>query len=275
MIYQSTKKTDREDAAKLAWVVRRLPESELPTVTIPTQKEQELRFLVSEQVMLTQSRTREVNRLHALFVQDGITTVTKSDLRRPQSRSLRMSELSAQLRSRANRYEKVIAVLEQNLEEVEASLRALVAEHELTPFLMSLPGVGPNLAAAFIGYIGDGQRFRQNTIASYAGLVPRVDCSGDSNRYGPITKRGCPILRRALVQGAWGLVRSTHGGVLQKKYLLLKETKGRNRATTALARKLLDTMWVLATRRAMYLDYDPVSYQKKLEKYEVTIDGAA
>jgi hypothetical protein len=78
-----------------------------------------------------------------------------------------------------------------------------------------------------------------------------------------------------LVQGAWGLVRSTHGGVLQKKYLLLKETKGKNRATTALARKLLDTMWVLATRRAMYLDYDPVSYQKKLKKYEVTIEGAA
>jgi len=275
MIYQSTKKTDREDAAKLAWVIQRLPESELPTVTIPTEKEQELRFLVSEQVTTTQSRTREINRLHALFVQDGITTVTKSDLRRAKSRSQVMDQLSAPFRPRALRYERLISALEANLEEVETSLRALVAEHELTPFLMSLPGVGPNLVAAFIGYVGDGQRFRQNTIASYAGLVPRVDCSGTTNRYGPITKRGCPILRRALVQGAWGLARSTHGGVLQKKYLRLRETKGKTKAMTALARKMLETMWILATRRAMYLDYDPVGYQKKLEKYEVLSVGAA
>jgi len=134
MIYQSTKKTDREDAAKLAWVVQRLPESELPTVTIPTEQEQELRFLVSEQVTTTQSRTREINRLHALFVQDGITTVTKSDLRRPKSRSPMLDQLSVALRPRAQRYEKLISALEVNLEEVEANLRALVAEHELTPY---------------------------------------------------------------------------------------------------------------------------------------------
>lgn len=131
MIYQSTKKTDREDAAKLAWVVQRLPEAELPTVTIPTEQEQELRFLVSEQVTTTQSRTREINRLHALFVQDGITTVTKRDLRHPKSRSLKLSELSQTVRPRAERYDKVIAVLEQNLETVEAELLSIVVDGKL------------------------------------------------------------------------------------------------------------------------------------------------
>jgi len=275
MIYRSTKKTDREDAAKLAWVIQRLPEPELPKVTVPTEQEQELRYLVAEQVGLTQSRTREINRLHALFVQDGITTVTKKDLRSADGRRTQYELLSPTFRDRAQRLDRVIASFEQNLEEVEAGLRALVAGHELTPFLMSIPGVGPNLAAAFLGFLGNGERFQRKTIASYAGLVPRVDCSGDQNHYGPITKRGNNLLRRALVQGAWGLARSTHGGVLQKKYLQWKDAKGKSKAIVALARKLIETMWVLATQKALYLDLDPVKYTRKLEFYGINQGGVA
>lgn len=275
MIYQSTKKTDREDAAKLAWVIQRLPEEELPKVAVPTEQEQELRYLVAEQVGLTQSRTREINRLHALFVQDGITTVTKKDLKLAAGRKTQYELLSSPFRGRAQRLERVIAAFEQNLEDAETQLKALVAGHELTPFLMSIPGVGPNLTAAFLGFLGNAERFQRKTVASYAGLVPRVDCSGDQNRYGPITKRGNNVLRRALVQGAWGLVRSTHGGVLQKKYLQWKDTKGKSKAIVALARKLIETMWVLATQKALYLDVDPVTYGRKLEFYGVNQGGVA
>ena len=279
MIYRSTKKTDREDAAKLAWVVHRLPESELPQVTVPSEQEQEqeqeLRYLVSEQVELTQSRTREINRLHALFVQAGITTVTKKDLRLDTARQAHDQQLVPGFLERARRLDRIIAALEQNLEEVETKLKALVAGHELTPFLMSIPGVGPNLAATFLGFLGNAERFQRKTIASYAGLVPRVDCSGDKNHYGPITKRGNNLFRRALVQGAWGLVRSSHGGVVQKKYLQWKDAKGKSKAIVALARKLVETMWVLATRKALYLDLDPVTYKRKLEFYGINQRGVA
>ena len=138
---------------------------------------------------------------------------------------------------------------------------------------MSLPGVGPNLVAAFIGYIGDGQRFKQKTITAYAGLVPRVDCSGDSNKYGPITKRGCTVLRRALVQAAWGLARSTNNGVLGIKYNQLLLTKGKSKAIVAIARKLLETMWILATRKEFYFDYDPVRYNRKMVRYNIQSIG--
>ena len=49
-------------------------------------------------------------------------------------------------------------------------------------------------------------------VAYYSGLVPRVDISGDCVRYGPITKRGAHLFRRPLIQAAWSLVRSPHGG---------------------------------------------------------------
>jgi len=242
LIYRSTKKTDREDAAKLAWVIQRLPENELPTVVVPSEAEQELRSLVAEQVTTVQSRTSEVNRLHALFASDGITTVTKKDLKQSSSRFDRYAELSARAKERALRFEKIIACLEENLKEVEARIAKLVSGHKLTPYLMSISGVGPNLVAAFIGYVGDGSRFRRDTITAYAGLVPRVDCSGDSNHYGPITKQGCTVLRRALVQAAWGLTRSKNGGVLGRKYEKWVEKKGKSKAVVALAMKMIETM---------------------------------
>ena len=275
LIYRSTKKTDREDAAKLAWVIQRLPEEELPTVTVPSESEQELRSLVVEQVALVQSKTREVNRLHALFVQDGITTIRKKDLRSIEARNHCYSELSSSTLIRAHRLERLISVYEENLEEVEGRIRTLVAGNKLTPYLMSIPGVGPNLVAAFIGYLGDGSRFSIDRIAAYAGLVPRIDCSGDKNRYGSITKTGCTVLRRALVQGAWGLTRSSYGGVLGRKYRSWVSTKGKGKAVVALARKLLQTMWVLATREVLYIDFDPDRYNQKLARYHVERNGVA
>ena len=273
MIYRSTKKTDREDAAKLAWAIQRLPECELPTVVVPSEEEQELRALVAEQVSLVQSRTSEVNRLHALFAQDGITTVTKKDLKVNTNRLQRYMELSPRAKVRALRYERLLAAYEDNLEDVEKRIGELVSMHELTPYLMSLPGVGPNLVAAFLGYVGDGTRFKQKTISAYAGLVPRVDCSGDTNHYGPITKQGCTVLRRALVQSAWGLARSKNGGVLGQKYNQWAATKGKSKAVTALARKMIETMWVLATRKALYFDYNPIKLKQKFDRYEVVFGG--
>nr|WP_229266423.1 IS110 family transposase [Leptospira sp. severe_002] len=38
-------------------------------------------------------------------------------------------------------------------------------------------------------------------------MVPRVDISGDTVRYGRIINRGCHSIRRVIVQAAWSLVR--------------------------------------------------------------------
>jgi transposase len=82
--------------------------------------------------------------------------------------------------------------------EWEEEMRTYVsAEQELTPYLMSVPGVGPNVVTAFLAYVGDGSRFATaGQVAAYAGLVPRVDCSGEAERYEWITKFGNPVLRR-------------------------------------------------------------------------------
>ena len=61
-------------------------------------------------------------------------------------------------------------------------------ESEPTPYIMSIPGVSPALAAA---YIGDGERFdTAGESANYAGLMPVLNYSGDEVRYGHIQWAG-------------------------------------------------------------------------------------
>ncbi|EMP09554.1 transposase, IS116/IS110/IS902 family [Leptospira interrogans serovar Pyrogenes str. 200701872] len=62
--------------------------------------------------------------------------------------------------------------------------------------------------------------------AYYAGLVPRVDISGDTVRYGRIINRGCHSIRRVIVQAAWSLVRCQHGGKVKEFYQRLYLKKG-------------------------------------------------
>jgi len=105
----------------------------------------------------------------------------------------------------------------------------------------------PSLVAAFIGYSGDDQRFKQNTITACAGLV----------------------------QTACGLARSANNSVPGIKYRQLLQTKGKSKAVVAIARKLLETMGVLATRKEFYFDYDPVRYKRKMVRYNIHSAGDA
>ena len=60
VIYMSTRKTHKEDALKLAKLLKNHDEDELPIVTPPTDEEWERRKLLSEYKSLKGARTREV-----------------------------------------------------------------------------------------------------------------------------------------------------------------------------------------------------------------------
>jgi len=52
---------------------------------------------------------------------------------------------------------------------------------------MPVPGSGPGIGCVVLSYFGNGERFSgAAAVANYAGLTPRIDCSGDMNHYGHI-----------------------------------------------------------------------------------------
>src|SRR6202035_3675403 len=75
--------------------------------------------------------------------------------------------------------------------------------------LMTHPGVGALTALAFVLIVGKAERFQcGKQIASYLGLVPLEDSSGNRRRLGHITKQGSSMMRFLLVEAAQATARS-------------------------------------------------------------------
>jgi transposase len=103
--------------------------------------------------------------------------------------------------------------------------------------LRTHPGVGALTALAFVLIIGKAERFRcGKQVASYLGLVPLEESSGNRRRLGHITKQGSSMLRFLLVEAAQVTVRSLPEW--RSKYLHLMMRRGRKIAKVAMARKL-------------------------------------
>ena len=98
-------------------------------------------------------------------------------------------------------------------------------------------GVGALTALAFVLIIGQPERFQcGKQVASYLGLVPLEESSGNRRRLGHITKQGSSMLRFLLVEAAQVTVRSLPDW--RSKYLHLMMRRGRKIAKVALARRL-------------------------------------
>ena len=274
LIWKSTRKTDKEDAYKLAWLIQKFPEDELPLVRVPDEREEKMRSLVSMKHYLVKLRTSLLNRLHAIYVQAGMTFVKKSELSTTAARGRTAGRLSGYLERFAAIIGRELDLSEQQIASLEEEIRTMVAEHELAPYVMSIPGVGPGVAAAFLAYVGDGSRFSNPAqVANYIGFVPRIDCSGETNRYGHITKEGCRTLRAVILQAAWSLIRCKEGGRLQAKFFLLSERRGKTRSAVALARRMVGLMWILVTRREYYADASKQMLEKKFRQYHLKTEG--
>jgi transposase len=72
--------TDKGDALKLAHLLTDRPDSRLPVVPVPDEREMRRRKILGSYRREKQSRIRLINQLHALFVRQGIVTVVRKNL---------------------------------------------------------------------------------------------------------------------------------------------------------------------------------------------------
>jgi len=148
----------------------------------------------------------------------------------------------------SQRRQDLLELLDQLTPKIQELTRALEQEVEKRPVtqqLMKHPGVGPLTALAFELVIGTPERFGcGKQIASYVGLVPSEESSGDRRRLGHISKQGNSLLRFFLVEAAQVTVRSDPEW--RSRFFHLAMRRGRKIAKVAMARKLavrLYWMW--------------------------------
>ena len=153
-IYNSLKKTDKEDALKLARLISRNPVEELPVVEIPSDEVEDARRLLSEQEYWSKCATACKNRLHSLFTAAGLTTISKKDLYSSKNRIMALKQLPPKFLPEANRFLHQLQSIEQNLNDTKAAIiEELRKRPGAYPFLVGkqkisfslLPKCGPSL----------------------------------------------------------------------------------------------------------------------------------
>jgi transposase len=118
--------------------------------------------------------------------------------------------------------------------------------------LMTVPGVGPITALAYVTAIDDPGRFRKGrSVGAYLGLTPRRYQSGEVDRAGRISKCGDGLVRTLLFEAAGVLLtRVQRMSPLKAWGLRLAKRIGAKKAKVAVARKLaviLHCMWTDGT----------------------------
>lgn len=124
--------------------------------------------------------------------------------------------------------------------------------------LMSIPGVGPVVAIAFVTTIDDPVRFkRSKTVGAHLGLTPKRYQSGTVDNDGHISKCGDPEMRSLLFEAATSLLcRVQKWSALKAWGMSIRRRAGFKRAIVAVARKLAVIM------HRMWLDGTEFSYSR-------------
>ncbi len=267
IIWQSMKKTDKEDAKKIAWLLSHFEREKLPLVDLPSEEEEKRRALVSELHSKRKARTALVNRLHSVFVRVGITNIEKKDLRTVETREHSVGLLRNDQRREAARLLEELAMLERHMDEIRMEIETDVLEDPRAKRLMTMPGVGTDVAMAILAHIGDGTRFGSGRqVSNYVGMTPRIYASGETVRIGAITRRGCAQLRGLMVQAAWAAIRTRAMNSFKSKFEELNPRIGRKKAIVAIARRLLEVAWLILVREEEYRTFDPTTQKTKLDR---------
>ena len=137
------------------------------------------------------------------------------------------------------------------MREIAAADERLAARVALDPVverLMTVPGIGPVTAVAFVATLDDVGRFASaHQVEGFLGLVPTEYSSGEQQRRGRITKTGNVRVRWLLVEAAWRMLRSKdpQTGALRAWAERIAARRGRSIAAVALARRLAGILYAM------------------------------
>src|SRR4029077_5539552 len=172
-------KTDRQDAQH---ILRLLLKDDFPQIWVPNWENRDLRQLLWHRHRMVQARTRIMNQLQAVALNEGLRC--KKRLWRDAGREELEAFPLAPWASRRRR--DLLELLDRLTPTIAELTRTVEQEAEKCPQARRLrthPGVGPLTALAFVLIIGKADRFQcGKQIASYLGLVPLEDSSGNRRR---------------------------------------------------------------------------------------------
>lgn len=215
-------KTDSVDAKSLCAYALRM---EFVEWVRPDGTALALRALVREQAQLTKERTRTTNRAHALQVSDSTPQALHDMLARQ------------------------VEFIDAQLAELDAVLKRFERDHPSVgpqvQRLVTIPGIARTTALRLLSeFLLLDPTMDAKEVTAWAGLDPRPNQSGTSDRRRSISKRGSSRARAALYFPAVTAARVQ--GPLQDFHQRIVERSGQSMiGIIALMRKLLTIAWAM------------------------------
>ena len=258
IIAESTRKSDKVDARLLAEF---LALDMIPPAHRPTPRQRAHRKLVRRRYYVRTRMTSIKNRLRHLaaeynadrddlFTAAGIQHLRKLPLE-PVDRFL---------------VQRLLRELKLYREELKTTNRQITAFTGKAPpaealqrkLLESVPAVGPVTRETFLAEVAGPERFSSaKKLTSYVGLAPGQRESAGKRRDLGITHAGSPILRWALHQAAWQLVRRSPRW--KETFEKIAARRGKKKAITAIARRLLCLMLAVIRSGKPYQESSPAA----------------
>jgi transposase len=267
-------KTDIRDTLILA---RLLAANLVPEVWVPPVHVREMRQLLSQRRQLVETQTQIVNRMHSvahrhhLQHERGKRFNEKTTDWQKDKRLSSLEQFQLELEMENLRY------IQKQIERISQEVRRMCHQKpwaESMTYVMQLPGFGVITAMTVLSAIGDIQRFETpKHLASYSGLTPGLEQSGTKNRGKGITKEGRRELRWALVEAAQMAVKSDP--FWKMRFQAMQKRMHRNQAIVAVARRLLELVWYVLTRRQPYRHFSPERIAYKYLTWAWRMDEAA
>lgn len=259
--YVRRNKTDRSDAEAVLEAVRC---GALHPVPVKTVAQQDVLAVHRVRAQWMTTRTARINAMRALLLEFGVAVATGA---RVAMRSIPTLVADADcpipplVRDVVQRLYEEVRGLEDQIAALERVLDHVAADDPIVQRLLTIPGIGVLTATALVGTIGRIEAFgRAREFAGWLGLTPRERSSGNHRRLGGITKQGDRYLRCLLTHGARAVLqaalrkakRRAPEDRLEQWALQVRQRRGTNKATVAVANKLARIVWAVWSREGAY-----------------------
>jgi transposase len=258
-------KTDQLDAKGLALL---LHDRRLPEVWVPPARLLDFRGLMRARLAVRAYQTGLKNRILAAVNRYGLrgNDPSEKDLFAGKGRlylNAWIMGLPEQTRTATIEEWALVDQMEETIEKLEKAIAEKIGKIGYVRLLATMPGVGKILSATVYLEIGDVQRFpTAGHLASYAGLVPRVNSSGGKTFHGRVAQEANRYLKWAFVEAAnctvmhrWKYEKH-HVGRL---YARVKAAKGHPKAAVAVARHLAEASWWILRKAQGYREPAPAA----------------
>lgn len=247
IIAEAQVKTDKVDARILAQLLRA---DLISRVHIPCKATRERKEVLRQRCFFVRQRTMLRNRIHRLLGgQHGLELPVCSDLFGKKGMSfLEKLTLPAPAGLLLKQQLEMLRGVQQRIKEGEAALAQMMENSPGREHVLSVPGIGPIIAAVIVSEVDDIARFPSaQKLCGYAGLCPTTTSSGGKTFNGKLMPHCNKWLRWAFVEAAWVSVGCSayFGGIYKRKRALGKKA---NTAILCVARRMARIVWQLLTQ---------------------------